>query len=115
MEAGRHQGGGTVIGELGDIGAGGEEPRTAPKDHGTGRILGQQGHHRPDLRQHPGREGIHLGPVEPDDGNTVMATLDGDELALGPRRPIGLDRHARTVPRTLGSAVPPPPIRYPVR
>ena len=32
-----------------------------------------------DLAEHGAREGVHLGPVEPDQGDAVGAALDGDE------------------------------------
>ena len=57
---------GAGVGELGDVGAGGEDPRAAPQHDRTRRVVGQARRRTvAELGQHADRQSVHLGTVEP--------------------------------------------------
>ena len=65
--------------ELGDVGAGREDPLAAGHDDGARRIGGEVLGRRPQLPEQLGRQRVHLAVLEPDEGHAVVATLDCHE------------------------------------
>ena len=77
--------GGRLVGpaELGDVGAGGEDPFAAGDHHRAGRVGGQRLGSRPQLGEQRRRQRVDLAVVEGDDGHAVVAALEGEQRGVG--------------------------------
>ncbi len=81
---------GRVAGELRDVGAGGEDPRTSGDHHGASPGLArervvQAGRGRGELAEHLDRQGVDLAVLEGDGGDAVVGVAEVDELGHGRR------------------------------
>ena len=86
-EAATHRPGLGRATELGDVGAGGEDAVAPGDDDGSRRVAGQVPGRRLELSQQLTGQRIHLGIVERDKCDAVVATLDVDERGVGGHGP----------------------------
>ena len=100
----RPHGAGVGAIELDDVGTGGKDPPAAPQHHRAGRVGGQALGDGEDLPEHRAGEGVGLGPVQPDQGDAVVASLEDHEGVGHQAAPYLTGRPATTHPARRRSA-----------